>query len=131
MQFKDEHADHVDETAPLLSMPANQSREKRRSSGVRTKGHIASSFEVASSKTSKPGKGSVFDGSSVPEENQDSHRSTTKSRKKQKMPVSKVRKAYHLFSLLIIYANFICGLISLLKYIFAASKNRSSCRYSS
>lgn len=108
MQFKDEQADHIDETVPFLSIPANQSREKRRSSGVRTKGNLASSFDVASSKTSKPGKASVFYGSSVPEENHDSHRSTTKSRKKQKVPVSKVREAYHLFSLLIAYANFIC-----------------------
>ncbi|KAH6808743.1 hypothetical protein C2S51_026526 [Perilla frutescens var. frutescens] len=91
VQFKDEHDDHVDETVPLESRPA-KSREKRRSSGVRMKGHLAPNFEVASSKTSKPGKGSVFDGSSVPEENQDSHQSTSKSRKKQKMPVSKNKK---------------------------------------
>lgn len=94
VQFKDEHDDHVDESVPLEALPANQSREKRRSSGVRMKGHLISSFEVASSKTSKPGKGSVFDVSSVPEENQDSHHSTTKTtRKKQKMQVSKVRNA--------------------------------------
>ncbi|KAL1548484.1 protein ALWAYS EARLY 3-like isoform X2 [Salvia divinorum] len=90
--FKDEHHDHVDESAPLESLPANQPREKRRPSGVRTKGHLASSLEVASSKTSKPGKGSVFDGGSVLEENQDSHQSTTKSRKKQKTPVPKSQK---------------------------------------
>lgn len=97
MQFKDEIHDHVDETVPLESSPAKQPREKRRSSGVRMKGHLASSLEVASSKASKPGKGSVFDGSSVLEENQDSHQSTTKSRKKQKMPVSKVKRhiVYH------------------------------------
>lgn len=93
MLFKDEHHDHVDETVPLESQPANQPREKRRSSVVRMKGHLASSVEVASRKTSKPGKSLVFDGSSVLEENQGSHQPTTKSRKKQKMPVPKVRKA--------------------------------------
>ncbi|XP_042037085.1 protein ALWAYS EARLY 3-like isoform X2 [Salvia splendens] len=91
MLFKDDH-DYVDETVPLESPPANQPREKRRSSGVRMKGHLASSVEVACSKTSKPGNSSVFHGSSVPEENQDSHQSTTKSRKKQKMPVHKNKK---------------------------------------
>ncbi|XP_042050498.1 protein ALWAYS EARLY 3-like isoform X2 [Salvia splendens] len=90
--FKDEHHDHVDESVPLESPPANQPREKRRPSGVRTKGHLASSLEVASSKTSKPGKGSVFYGGSVHEEYQDSHQSTTKARKKQKTPVSKSQK---------------------------------------
>ncbi|KAG6428118.1 hypothetical protein SASPL_112367 [Salvia splendens] len=88
----DEHHDHVDEFVPLESPPANQPREKRRPSGVRTKGHLASSLEVASSKISKPGKGSVFYGSSVHEENQDSHQSTSKSRKKQKTTVPKSQK---------------------------------------
>ncbi|KAI3469413.1 hypothetical protein Pfo_026076 [Paulownia fortunei] len=93
VQFKDECDDHVDESVPLEALPANQSRDKRRSSGVRMKGHLISSFEVASSKTSKPGIGSVFDVSSVPEENQDSHHSITKiTRKKQKMQVSKTQK---------------------------------------
>ncbi|KAL1543106.1 protein ALWAYS EARLY 3-like isoform X2 [Salvia divinorum] len=91
MLFKDEH-DYVDETVPLESPPANQPREKRRSLGVRMKGHLASSVEVASSKTSKPGNSSVFYGSSVLEENQDSHQSTSKSRKKQKIPVPKNKK---------------------------------------
>ncbi|XP_047978072.1 protein ALWAYS EARLY 3-like [Salvia hispanica] len=104
--FKDEH-DYVDETVPLESPPANQPREKRRSSGVRMKGHLASSVEVACSKTSKPGNSSVFHGSSVLEENQDSHQSTTKSRKKQKMPVHKVRKAYCLFIIINNYSHIV------------------------
>lgn len=87
MQFKDEHDDHVDESVPL----ANPSREKRRSTGVRMKGNLISSCEVGSSKTLKPGKGSVVYASS-PEEIHDAHRSTPKiTRKKQKTQVSKVR----------------------------------------
>ncbi|KAL0414702.1 UNVERIFIED_CONTAM: protein ALWAYS EARLY 3 [Sesamum radiatum] len=79
---------------PLEALPANQPREKRRSSGVRMKGHLVSSSEVASSKTSKPGKSSVFDVSSVPEENHDSHQPITKTtRKKTKMQVSKIQKS--------------------------------------
>ncbi|PIN18023.1 Retinoblastoma pathway protein LIN-9/chromatin-associated protein Aly [Handroanthus impetiginosus] len=93
LQIKDEHNDHVDESVPLEAPPANQPREKRRSSGVRMKGNLLSSIEVASSKTSKHGKGSVSDVSSVPEENQDSHQSITKTtRKKQRMQVSKIQK---------------------------------------
>ncbi|KAK4425827.1 protein ALWAYS EARLY 3 [Sesamum alatum] len=89
VQFKDEHDDHVDE-----SVPATQPREKRRSSGVRMKGHLVSSSEAASSKTSKPGKSSVFDVSSVPEETHDSHQPITKTtRKKQKMQVTKIQKS--------------------------------------
>lgn len=88
VQFKDEHDDHVDESVPL----ANQSREKRRSGGVRMKGNQISSCEVGSSKTLKPGKGSVIYASS-PEEIQDAHRSTPKiTRKKQKTQVSKNQK---------------------------------------
>ncbi|KAL0376476.1 UNVERIFIED_CONTAM: protein ALWAYS EARLY 3 [Sesamum calycinum] len=94
VQFKDEHDDHVDESEPLEALPANQPREKRKSSGVRMKGHLVSSSEVASSKTSKPGKSSVFAASSVPEENHDSHHPITKTtRKKQKMQVSKIQKS--------------------------------------
>ncbi|KAG8372968.1 hypothetical protein BUALT_Bualt12G0122200 [Buddleja alternifolia] len=79
VQFKDEE-DHIDES----SLPVNRKKEKRKYSGVRMRGYQPkSSFEVASSKTSKPGKGSVFDVSSVPEENQDPHQSISKSRKKQ------------------------------------------------
>ncbi|KAL8524983.1 hypothetical protein ACS0TY_014569 [Phlomoides rotata] len=91
-QFKDEHDDHVDESVPLEALPANQSREKRRSTGVRMKGNLISSCEVASSKTLKPRKGSSIYVSS-PEEIQDAHRSTPKtSRKKQKIQVSKNQK---------------------------------------
>ncbi|XP_020552958.1 protein ALWAYS EARLY 3-like [Sesamum indicum] len=94
VQFKDEHDDHVGESVPLEALPANQPREKRRSSGVRMKGHLVSSSEVAPSKTSKPGKSSIFDVSSVPEENHDSHQPITKTtRKKPKMQVSKIQKS--------------------------------------
>lgn len=93
LQFKDEDDDHVDELVSAEALPMNQQKEKRRYSGVRMKGHQpVSSSEVASSKTSKPGKASVFVVSSVPEENQDPQQSITKTpRKKQKMQKSKVR----------------------------------------
>lgn len=116
MLFKGEH-DYVDESVPLESPRANQPREKSRSSGVRMKGHLASSVEVACSKTSKPGNSSVFHGSSVPEENQDSHQSTTKSRKKQKMPVQKVRKGYCLL-IIINYSHIFYG-TNFTQYILA------------
>ncbi|KAL6548493.1 hypothetical protein OROGR_008914 [Orobanche gracilis] len=90
LQPKDEPDDRVDESVPSEAPPANQPREKRRSLGVRRKGHLISSFGSAPSKTSKPRKSSAFDASSVPEENQDSHQSLTNiTRKKQKMQVSK------------------------------------------
>ncbi|KAK6146164.1 hypothetical protein DH2020_020033 [Rehmannia glutinosa] len=94
LQFKDEHDDHVDELVSLEALPMNLPKDKRRYSGVRMKGHQSiSSSEVASGKTSRPGKASVFNVSSVPEENQDPHQSITKtSRKKQKIQVSKIQK---------------------------------------
>ncbi|KAK6117357.1 hypothetical protein DH2020_048875 [Rehmannia glutinosa] len=93
VQFKDEPDDHVDESVPLEALPANQPREKRKSSGIRMKGYLVSSSGAGSSKISKPGKGSAFDTSSVPEENQDSHQSIPKiTRKKQKTQVSKIQK---------------------------------------
>lgn len=109
VQFKDEHDDHVDESLPLEALPANQSREKRRSTGVRMKGNLVSSCEVASSKTFKARKGSVIYASS-PEEIQDAHHSTPKTRKKQKIQVSKVRMA-HSFSFIV--ANLIFGIVGL------------------
>ncbi|KAK6130488.1 hypothetical protein DH2020_035746 [Rehmannia glutinosa] len=93
VQFKDEPDDHVDESVPLEALPANQPREKRKSSGIRMKGYLVSSAGAGSSKISKPGKGSAFDTSSVPEENQDFHQSIPKiTRKKQKTQVSKIQK---------------------------------------
>ncbi|KAL3812853.1 hypothetical protein ACJIZ3_014121 [Penstemon smallii] len=88
VEFKDEDDDHVDESMSLEAPLANQQKTKRKSSGVRMKGHQPiTSLEVASSKASKPGKGSAVDVSSPPEENQVSHQGITKrSRKKQKMP---------------------------------------------
>ncbi|KAL6581931.1 hypothetical protein OROMI_005945 [Orobanche minor] len=94
LQPKDEPDDHVDESVPSKAPPANQPREKRRSLGVRRKGHLISSFGSAPSKTSKPRKSSAFDASSVPEQNQDSHPSLTNiTRKKQKMQVSKIQQS--------------------------------------
>lgn len=91
VQFKDEHHDHVDESAPSEILPAK--REKRKPSGVRMKGHQISNLEAAPSKASKSGKGSGSYATSIPEENQASHQPTTKtSRRKQKMPVSKIEK---------------------------------------
>ncbi|KAL6517142.1 hypothetical protein OROHE_017848 [Orobanche hederae] len=94
LQPKDEPDDHVDESVPSKAPPANQPREKRRSLGVRRKGHLISSFGSAPSKTSKPRKSSAFDASSVPEQDQDSHPSLTNiTRKKQKMQVSKIQQS--------------------------------------
>ncbi|KAI3459287.1 hypothetical protein Pfo_015950 [Paulownia fortunei] len=92
LQFKDEDDDHVDELVSSEALPMNQQKGKRRYPGVRMKGYQSiSSSEVASSKTSRPGKASVFYVSSVPEEKQDPHQSITKTRrKKQKMQLSKV-----------------------------------------
>ncbi|KAL6532247.1 hypothetical protein OROGR_014217 [Orobanche gracilis] len=93
LQPKDEPDDHVDESVPSKA-PENQPREKRRSLGVRRKGHLISSFGSAPSKTSKPRKSSAFDASSVPEENQDSHQSLTNiTTKKQKLQVSKIQQS--------------------------------------
>ncbi|GER55920.1 hypothetical protein STAS_33618 [Striga asiatica] len=90
--LKEEPDDVVDESVPLESQPANQPREKRKSTGVKVKGHL-SSFGAASSKRSKPGKSSALDAFSVPEENQDSIQSNTnKVRRKQKVQVSKNAK---------------------------------------
>ncbi|XP_051127509.1 protein ALWAYS EARLY 3-like [Andrographis paniculata] len=84
MQFKEEHNDNIEE-----SSPANNRKEKRKSSGVRTKGHL----KLSSEKTSKSGKGSVFEGSSIPEENQGPDLPITKgTRRKQKMPVARIEK---------------------------------------
>ncbi|XP_073277623.1 protein ALWAYS EARLY 3-like [Primulina huaijiensis] len=92
MPFKDEDGDHFDESGLLEARPANQQKEKRRSSGVRMKGYKPS-LGVASSKTTKPGKVSVYNESSVPEEDQDISRLVTKSvRKKQRMQTSKIEK---------------------------------------
>ncbi|KAL2506685.1 Protein ALWAYS EARLY 3 [Abeliophyllum distichum] len=94
IQLKDEDDDHVDESGSLETQPVNQKRDKRRSTGVRTKGYLSMpNFEMASSKTSKPGKSSVSDGSAVAADNQDPHQSLSKtSRKKQKMQASKIQK---------------------------------------
>ncbi|CAA0809098.1 Protein ALWAYS EARLY 3, partial [Striga hermonthica] len=90
--LKEEPDDLVDEYVPLESQPANQPREKRKSTGVKMKGHL-SSFGAASSKRSKPGKSSALDAFSIPEENQDSIQSNTnKVRRKQKVQVSKNAK---------------------------------------
>ncbi|CAA0841711.1 Protein ALWAYS EARLY 3, partial [Striga hermonthica] len=103
--FKEEPDDLVDESVPLESQPANQPREKRKSTGVKMKGHL-SSFGAASSKRSKPGKSSALDAFSVPEENQDSIQSNTnKVRRKQKVQVSKVRSNILSFLLFIIIMN--------------------------
>ncbi|KAL0368247.1 UNVERIFIED_CONTAM: protein ALWAYS EARLY 3 [Sesamum calycinum] len=91
LQFKDEGEDN--ELVSSENPPLNQQKEKRRSSGIRTKGHQSISIcEVASSKASKPGKASVLDISSIPEENQDPHQSISKTRKKQKMQMPKIQK---------------------------------------
>lgn len=39
MQFNVEYDDHVDESIPLQVPLTNQSRERRRSTGIRSKGH--------------------------------------------------------------------------------------------
>ncbi|GFQ03980.1 protein always early 3 [Phtheirospermum japonicum] len=84
----DDDDEHADELVPLGAL-MNQPKEKRRNSGIKMKG---SGSEVAPSKTSRAGKASV-NVSSVPEENQDLHQSISKtSRRKQKMPMSKIRK---------------------------------------
>ncbi|KAL7104987.1 hypothetical protein ACP275_07G016600 [Erythranthe tilingii] len=94
VQFKDEPDDQVDESVPLESLPPNPPREKRRSFGVRMKGHLLSSSEVASTKQSKMGKASILDIGSVPEQSKDSHQPVTKvTRKKQKNQVSKIQKS--------------------------------------
>ncbi|KZV24018.1 protein ALWAYS EARLY 3-like [Dorcoceras hygrometricum] len=91
MPFNDEGDDHVDESGSLEAMPANQQKEKHSSSRVRMKG-CKSSLGVASSKTTKPGKVSVYNESSVPEE-QDMSRVVTKCvRKKQRIQTSKIEK---------------------------------------
>ncbi|KAL0393230.1 UNVERIFIED_CONTAM: protein ALWAYS EARLY 3 [Sesamum radiatum] len=94
LQFKDEGEDNLNELVSSENPPLNQQKEKRRSSGIRTKGHqLISICEVASSKASKPGKASVLDISSIPEENQDPHQSISKTtRKKQKMQMPKIQK---------------------------------------
>ncbi|KAG8369996.1 hypothetical protein BUALT_Bualt14G0071700 [Buddleja alternifolia] len=91
VHFNGEHDDHVDESVSEAP-PANQQREKRKSSGVRMKGQLISSSGVSSKKTSKPGKGSAIHVSSIPEENPDPHQCITKRRKNQKMKVSKAQK---------------------------------------
>nr|GMD85305.1 protein ALWAYS EARLY 3-like [Ipomoea batatas] len=84
MQVKDEN-DHIDESGTLEALPTNRQREKRGSSGVKTKwSQPASRLEVASSTMSKHGKASV-DTSSVPE--------TKQTKKTQKILTSKARKA--------------------------------------
>ncbi|KAK4483287.1 hypothetical protein RD792_010472 [Penstemon davidsonii] len=96
MQFKDEEDDHVDESVSLEALQANQKKETRRSSGVRMRRYQpVSSYEVASSKTSKPGKSSALDTSSAPEENHDPHQTNTTSKKKQKMQASKIQTEAH------------------------------------
>ncbi|KAK6130513.1 hypothetical protein DH2020_035741 [Rehmannia glutinosa] len=50
VQFKDEPDDHVDESVPLEALPANQPREKRKSSGIRMKGYLVSSSGAGSAK---------------------------------------------------------------------------------
>lgn len=99
LHFKNDDDNPADKLVSAEALPINQKKEKRRYSGVRMKGQkpIPSS-EVASSKTLKPGKASVI--SSVPEENQDPQPSITKTpRRKQKMQVSKVRRALFLLML--------------------------------
>lgn len=89
MQFKAEGDDHVDESVALEAPPIHPPKEKQRY--VRRKGHTTSSSQIASGKTSKPAKGAVFDTTAVAEANADLHKSMTKTRKKQKTQVSKVR----------------------------------------
>ncbi|XP_011071459.1 protein ALWAYS EARLY 3 [Sesamum indicum] len=94
LQFKDEDEDCPNELVSSENLPLNLQKEKRRNLGVKMKGHQPiSSCEVASSKTSKPGKAPVLEVSSIPEENQDPHQSISKTtRKKQKMQMPKIRK---------------------------------------
>lgn len=81
MQVKDEN-DHIDESGTLEALPTNRQREKRGSSGVKTKwSQPASRLEVASSTMPKHGKASV-DAIAVPE--------TKQMRKTQKILTSKV-----------------------------------------
>ncbi|KAL3641971.1 hypothetical protein CASFOL_012786 [Castilleja foliolosa] len=86
MQFKDD--EHADELVPLGAL-MNQPKEKHRNSGIKIKGPGS---EVAPSKTSRAGK-ALSNVSSVPEENQDPHQSIPRtSRRKQKMPMSRILK---------------------------------------
>ncbi|CAI9762702.1 unnamed protein product [Fraxinus pennsylvanica] len=91
VRLKDE--DHLDESGSLEAQPVNQKRDRRRSAGVRMKGYLSMiNSEVASGKTSKPGKGSVSDVSAVSEEILDSHQYISKtSRRKQKRLASKIQ----------------------------------------
>ncbi|XP_073053694.1 protein ALWAYS EARLY 3-like isoform X1 [Primulina eburnea] len=91
MRFKDEDGDYVDESGSLEALPANQQKEKRKSSGVRMKVYKPN-LGVASGKTTKPGKVSVYDESSVPEEHDISRLVAKSVRKKQRVQISKIEK---------------------------------------
>lgn len=92
LQSKDE----VDELVSTEPLPTNQRKEKRKTSGLRMKGHkTIPSSEVAPSKTSRPAKRASAI-RSVLEEDQDPQVAITKTpRRKQKMQVSKVRQTYY------------------------------------
>ncbi|KAL2459632.1 Protein ALWAYS EARLY 3 [Forsythia ovata] len=97
VQSKYKDGDHVDKSGTLEALPANQQKIKRRPMGFRVKGYQPiSSSEVASSKTSKPGKVSLFDVSIAREESEDPHLSVLETRKKQKIRKTEACPEIHL-----------------------------------
>ncbi|CAI9776866.1 unnamed protein product [Fraxinus pennsylvanica] len=90
IQLKDEDDDHVDESGSLEAQPVNQKRDKRRSAGVRMKGYLSmTNSELASGKTSKPGKSSVSDVNAVAAENPDPRQSITKTSRRKAYKIQK------------------------------------------
>ncbi|KAI8012289.1 Protein ALWAYS EARLY 3 [Camellia lanceoleosa] len=88
---KEEDEGLVDKYGFLETVPTTRQRDKPKSSGVKVKGKLR--FEAASLKTSKLGKVSVFNVSTIPEAKDDPEQSTTKtSRKKPKLLGSKIPK---------------------------------------